>query len=268
MRNYIILIAVFFFLIQSGMSYAQVLAGSVPLGTSIVYPNIILKDATPGGSEMDSVDLDCDGIKETVFELYYGNPSLDFCHAFNLFVRDSSIEICADSGSMFMPKIPLYNYGDTLCSGDYIWRNNGQYHIGWGAGLCFPYRDLEIEKYIGFRKFQSTAWIKVSFDLSGGIDTVSATIHEFLALCDYAEIRDYSSDKFFNISPNPSVDGKIRLKADRRISKIEITNAFGQVVNSLSGDHLTMTLPETSGLYILRVIDSKGNYQAEKVWRH
>lgn len=219
---------------------------------------------------MDSIDLDCDGSKETVFELYYGNPTLDFCHAFNLLIRDTSIQICSDTICCPTHKIPFYNAGDTLCSGLHQWRTDTFYRLGWGAGLCFPYTDLVTDKYFAYRRStdHATGWVKVSFDMHPGIDTVIARIDEVLVLCDYTEVAAISPEDFFTVHPNPSFDGKIIVECKSNLVTLEVIDLYGRILNVFKENQSDIMLPDETGIYFVRAIDATGRIGVRKVCRH
>src|SRR5215203_4775466 len=98
---------IFFLSIDTNISSAQIIAGSIPAGTSNQYLNIMLVNSVIGSTVSDSFDIDCDYIKDIVFDLYKGNTIVDGSN--NLWYRllNNNIEICADTISLHYT-VPLY----------------------------------------------------------------------------------------------------------------------------------------------------------------
>jgi hypothetical protein len=257
---------IFLLCIDTNISSAQIIAGSVPPGTSIQYPNIMLSNSLLGSTVSDSFDIDCDNIKDIALDLIRANGALDFPNLIMLRILSDSVEVCKDTSSPYV--VPLYNVGDTLCNGFYTWRADSVNRLACGGGFCWNFLYEASGKYFAYRKTatQQIGWIKISYDLAFQ-NTITDTVNEILVLCIGNGTGDIGRELFVSISPNPTTDGKIKLQCKNKITQIEIRNALGQVVKVIPGSETDITLPEETGLYIIMVIDDNGNFRTEKIWR-
>jgi len=253
--------------IDINISSAQIIAGSVPTGTSIQYLNIMLVNSVIGSTVSDSLDIDCDNIKDIAFDLYKGNTIVDQSNDLWYRVLNGSVEICTDTGNVNWAPPLLYDAGDTMSAGLYQWNLDTEHRLACGGGFCWTGYHQETDKYFTYRKIstQEMGWIKISFDLFGS--TVTASVSEILVLCTETGTNAIGRELLVSITPNPTTDGKIKLQCRNKITQIEIRNALGEVVKIIRGGETDITLPEESGLYIIMVIDDKGNFGTEKIWR-
>ena len=257
-----------FFQGLSGNTYSQITAGSVPTGTGISYPNINLSVA---GSIafIDTnafLDLDCDGIDDIRIRLSYGAPQVDSPNEVELYKLTNTFSFCLNVLPVWNPA--LYSYGDTLCSGSSQWITSPKYKIGCAGGFsCYPFQPTVVDKYLAYNKFatQQTGWIKISYNLYAYPTTLS--ISELLVLCNTTSISSVNSDDHFILSPNPTLDGEIKINWDKQISTINIYNSHGQKIKSISGNIKEFSLPEQSGLYFMSVLDADGNCRKDKIIR-
>lgn len=258
---------VYLFCTCATVSFAQVIAGSVPPGTSVQNPNIMLTDSIMFTTVSDSFDVDCDNIKDIALDLRRQNTALDFPNLIMLRILSDSVEICKDTSSPYV--VPLYNAGDTLCNGFYAWTADSVNRVACGGGFCWSLPPYEaIDKYIAYRKTstQEIGWVKLSYDLAWQ-NTITAFVSEILALCTSTVTEEIASEPFFSILPNPTTNGKIKLQCKNKMTRIEIRNALGQLVKIIPESKTELTLPEETGLYIIMVTDEKGNLGAGRILR-
>jgi Secretion system C-terminal sorting domain len=60
------------------------------------------------------------------------------------------------------------------------------------------------------------------------------------------------------VIPNPSVDGRFEIHSNEIITDIEIFNSAGQRIKSGLKNSRDLSLPESKGLYIVRIKNDKG----------
>ena len=204
------------FSIYATISSAQVIAGSVPAGSSIQYPNIMLADSIMWTTVSDSFDIDCDNIKDIALDLIRQNTALDFPNLIMLRILNDSVEICKDTSSPYA--VPLYNAGDTLWNGFYTWSADSVNRVVCGGGFCWSGLYEASGKYFAYRKTstQEIGWVKISYDLAFQ-NTITDTVNEILVLCIGNGTDDIGREPYFSISPNPSADGKIKLQCRNKI---------------------------------------------------
>jgi len=257
---------ILFLSIGSNISSAQVIAGSVPPGTSIQNLNIMLSDSVIGLTVSDSFDIDCDGIKDIVLDLTKGNTIVDWPNELWFRLLNDSIEICTDTGGIHYT-VPFYNGGDTLATGFHQWRSDSTHRLACGGGFCWDGLHQATDKYFAYRKTstQQIGWIKISFDLFGNIVTTS--VNEVLILCDENSTSEIENKFSFSISPNPTKDGKIKIQSSCRIKRIEIINSLGAIVNIIEGSGTEILLPADKGIYLVRMWNVKGTMALGRVWR-
>jgi len=268
MKTKITSVLVFLFLVLgTGYSSAQVTAGSVRFGTSAINSNIHLLAA---GNERDTatvLDLDCDGINDVRLYLYNGNLEVDGRNEARLILLNDSFSVCTDTGQAGL--IALYNAGDTLCTGAHQWSADTNITLGCYGGftmICYQQYST-VDKYIAYIKksTQQIGWIKASFNLMA--DTLALSVKELLVLCKPEAVSEPDDAAHFNLSPNPSPDGKVKITRGERISWIEVFNCYGQVVKTFHGYSNEIVLPDQGGIYIVRLFYDSGIYFNRKVIR-
>jgi hypothetical protein len=88
--------------------------------------------------------------------------------------------------------------------------------------------------------------------------TITFKITELLGLYLWAGINNLKDQITFNLIPNPSLDGRFEIRCSERLSKIEVFNSEGQLLKSYPANVNDLTLPESKGLYVVRIIDENG----------
>lgn len=72
------------------------------------------------------------------------------------------------------------------------------------------------------------------------------------------------SAKKFRLFPNPT-NGKIHFEGDVNLKSIVLFNHQGQSIQTINPKHIEFELPQTNGLYLIRLEDENGNFFMEKV---
>jgi len=256
----------FLFFALPGISYSQVLAGSVPSGTSIQYPNIHLADSTVNYSVSDSIDIDCNGSFDLAVVLNMGGAVLDEPNSLWLRVLNSSVEVWRDT--LIQPNmVQFYNYGDTMCTESYQWHSDPQIRIACGGVSCWFAVSEATDTFIAIRSTatQQIGWIKISYDLLWAYP-VTASITEALRFCDEAGVGNISSP-LFSLFSDPANNRIINIKSHAIISKFELRNIMGQLLEIIPGDKREINLPATSGVFFITAFNLNGNLHTEKVMK-
>jgi len=250
-------------------SNAQSIAGNVYPGTSVQYPNIFIADSTTDIPVSDSLDLDCDNVKDLAIDLDKGNTIVDEPHTIWLRNISNTIELWRDSIYQHENMVPFYQTGDTMCNDGFQWMADSTTRFACGSGFCWDGIHEATDVYFAFRSIstQQIGWVKISFDLLW-IDPVTFSISEVLVLCTGNGIQENDNSPFFTVVPNPSADGKVKLFSEKKIFSIEIRNAFGQIVKSFEGEQTEIILPEKTGIYFITAMDEDGRIQSGRVYRN
>ena len=255
-----------FLLNISVKTHAQVIAGSTPAGTSIINPNLNLSVTGYYHDTVSFLDIDCDNINDIRVRLSACFPAVDCPNEVEFLNINNSYSLCSDVVPNWNPV--FYNYGDTLCSGNYVWVTAPNYQLGClGSLSCYPFPDMVTDKYLAYYKFstQQVGWIKISFDLTQL--TITLAVSELVVLCDITSISHNTNEDTFYLSPNPTVDGKLNISWDKEISSVNIYNSLGKCIKSMAGNVKEFTLPEPGGLFFIRIYDLDGNSHLEKIYR-
>lgn len=260
----------FLLLIGANNLKAQVIAGVIPPGGYTVNPGydfsvVMVDDDTSG-----TLDLNCDNIPDMEVRLVRGltaadQPNLAFLHVIN-----PVYSICAGSNSGIGKIVNYYDAGNAInCSGPFSWQVDTVFILGnYGCLVCNGPWTLN-DKYFAYNDGVNTGWIKISFDVmdAGGSLPITLRMNEYLTYCIPNSIDENSLENDFRISPNPTVDGKINLQYKGSIAEIVVYNSIGQKVDFLlSGTELF--LPETKGVYVVKIKNSSGNYLSKSVVRN
>lgn len=264
------LFMLFFAILGSVSMQAQVIAGNVPLGGYAVNPNLNFSILNIYDDTTGTLDLNCDNIPDLEVQMIKGPTAIDGPNLIYLYVLNPAYSVCADTLPGIINQVNYYNAGDALnCTGSLSWGNDTIFKLGdYGCLGCFGPWTIT-DKYFAYTDGNQTGWLKVSFDLmdSGGPLPITFSMNEFLAYCYPNSIDENSGELNFQISPNPTVDGKINLQYKGSISEIVVYNSIGQKVDFLlSGTELF--LPETKGVYVVKIKNSSGNYLSKSVVRN
>jgi hypothetical protein len=241
--------------------FGQVTAGSVPNGTSIIQNIVDLNIIEDDTDTTTYLDIDGDGSQDIKIWFFKGYPPSDGSNFVSLYVLNNSFSFCTNSGHP--GKTSLYELGDTLCTIGHEWGVDSFYIIGcYGGWTCTGDTSSINDKYIAYRKNASgeIGWLRVSMSLYSGTEprTITFKITELLGLYLGAGINNLKDQITFNLIPNPSLDGRFEIRCSERLSKIEVFNSEGQLLKSYPANSNDLTLPESKGLYVVRIIDENG----------
>jgi hypothetical protein len=259
---------IFFFLIiisQEMTSFAQVTAGSTPPGNSIFNPNINLSRTVSFTDTTGYLDLDCDGTDDIGLQLSMGMPAIDLPNGVILHELNSAFTICIDTGAIEVGS--LFNFGDTLCTGYHLWYADSVYGFGcYGTFICYA-PGAVTNKYIAYKKTSTSeeGWIRISFDLM--FYPIILSVDTMLVLCVPSGISHSDTETYFHVGPNPTSSGKLNILSEEKLKAIEIYNSMGVLLKSFNGNEAEIVLPETNGIYLIRVQGISGTNSMRKVLR-
>ena len=260
----------FLLLIVTNSARGQVIAGAIPAGGYIVDPGfnfsvVIVDDDTSG-----TLDLNCDNIPDMAVSLFRGLTAVDQANVVSLHVLNSAYSICAGPNSGLGKVVNYYDSGTVVdCSGSFSWQVDSLFILGnYGCLVCNGPWTIN-DKYFAYNDGTNIGWIKVSFDVmdAGGSLPITLRMNQYLTYCLPNSVDENSIENDFQISPNPTVDGKVNLLYKGSIAEIEVYNSIGQKVDYLlSGNELF--LPETKGVYVVKIRKSNGRQLSKSVVRN
>jgi len=250
--------------------FGQVTAGSVPNGTSIIQNVVDLSIIEDDKDTTTYLDIDGDGSQDIKIWFFKGYPPSDGSNFVSLYVLNNSFSFCTNSGHP--GKTSLYELGDTLCTIGHEWGVDSFYIIGcYGGWTCTGDTSSINDKYIAYRKNASgeIGWLRVSMSLYSDTEprTITFQITELLGLYLGAGINNLKDQISFNLIPNPTLDGNFEIHSNDILSKIEVFNSEGQLLKSYPANSKDLTLPESKGLYIVRIKDENGLIGSQKIIR-
>lgn len=260
-RSKTVVLAIAIMIFYSTWSLAQITAGSIPAGTSVYNPGINLETDSIFEEDTASFDIDCDGVNDIRLTLYKGPTIIDGANVVSLFLLNSSLEICTDTG--YYSEAHFYNFGDSLnCIASEEWISDSiSYLSSFGCFGCIGPGVLN-DVYVQYKLGSSIGWIKVSFDIDDITPELTATVSEVLQLCTVTgEIERPEDDRIF-IYPNPTMEGIIQLEGGKRVASVQLYNVAGQRMDVQLLPNNQIKIPNEKGLYALRVIDVN-----QKIWR-
>ena len=250
--------------------FSQVTAGSVPTGTSILYNVVDLSIDEVNEDTTTYIDIDGDGSPDIKIWFIKGDLTVDGTHEVTFFTIDNSFSFCVSPGQP--RKTILYELGDTLCNTLYEWGVDSVNNVGCMGGWFCPIDTSSVhDKYLAYRKNATgeIGWIKISMSLYSGWDqdTITFKIDELLVLYLGSSTKNVKDQVDFDAVPNPTLDGIFEVRYPEKISSIELFTPAGQLIKSYLPNDALLILPESKGLYILRVKDESGRIGIQKIVR-
>lgn len=270
MKNTFFLLALCLLFTGYATANAQTNAGAVPGGMSITNPNVNLSVSTSMNATGMAFDVDCDGNPDLMATLWKGTTAIDIPNEARLERLNPNIEICGDTGVLSIAK--QYVNGDPLlCMGSEDWRPDTMHLVAnYGCFLCPGPWDAT-DTYIAYRIGTQIGWIKMSYninDLGSGTQAITFDINEVLSPCTPNSLSDPNPAPALTVYPNPSDNGTLRIESSESIAQVEVLNLMGQRLQLTPLSHNELTLPQESGLYVLRISGKKGSVWTRKVLRN
>lgn len=242
----------------------QVVTGVAPLGGTIISPGINMSNSINGTSEVQGLDIDCDGFDDLEIELQMGNLVIDLPNVLGINLLNQQVTTCTSEGN-FGPSVLFcnqYGLGQTItCVGDSSWTNDTSYGIA-VLGLLAHGPSSINNTFITFKLGTDIGWLELSYNLNGS--PVTATIHEMVTFCpnsvdpsvQNSETNDLQSDVF--VFPDP-INGSttVDLKSNYRSIRANVYDVSGQLISSNKHENVnrfSIGLENAFEMYFLELI--------------
>ena len=264
MKTYLFLFSILFL---SFNLQAQRTAGFIPQGWSSYDPQLTLSVSVVDDSVSASFDIDCDGNNDFRIWLTKGPVPVDGSNLVVLYTLNPTFEICIDN--VAIPSVALYQFGDTLCTGNRHWQIDPYYILNCYGGFSCPGPAVFSNLYIAYRNSQTLeeGWIRLSSDLyDAGSSTapVSVTVHEVLQSCLGSVINTQTSSSPISVFPNPS-NGSFSINAKLPLTNIQFFTQSGQLIfykQSISSSTDVRNI--STGIYFLKA-ETAGSVYYHKI---
>ncbi len=246
-----ILICSFFLIIAKTLS-GQV-AGTVPSGTTSINPNFSMSVSQISTLSKDSMDIDCDGSFDLIFNLYKGQTVVDGANTLEVFIVNPDFDFCSFPGN-WADIMQFYSMGDTMfCTGQSTWNNDTIMLGNYGCMLCSENMVIN-NKYFAYSKNSSEfGWIRLSYNLQDMGSTSSAitlTVHEIVTDCLPNSIIESKTDEIKLAAINSHTLNVIGLS---QISNYQIFSIKGnKVLNGKTSSNIDISSLH-NGIWILRI---------------
>ena len=237
---------------------AQLTAGGVPPGGTVLQTSINLSLSTPNTTDSASLELDCDDFQDAWAVLHRDMPEVDGTNWAALHVVDDDIEVCVDLLPGFSQRPKYHLFGEPLdCGANFNWQLVGELYLGNFGGWVIT-GPFEIDdRYIAYRRNGQVGWIKLSFQLDQ--TTISLQVPELLPLCPITlGIDEQPGSGGFTLFPNPGRGREINVMAVAPLEQIEVFDATGRTLARHAGTARTIPAPISPGTYLVRATQADG----------
>lgn len=248
---------------------AQILAGEVPDGMSVLDIDQTITLTQPGSSDSIALEIDCDDFQDAWAVLYRGAPEVDAPNFAQLNFQDEDIEVCAELTAPFQVRPKYHAFGEPLdCAGGYEWQLNDPLVLGDFGGF-FATGPFSIDsQYVAYRRGGVTGWILLSFDVQAS-PAVSLSIHQILPICPGPlSVDENSIAPGIRLHPNPGSGEPIRVESDAVLRSIEVIDATGRIVARHEGMLRYIPAPTVAGAYLLRATFADGQRSTQRWVRY
>ncbi|MFZ1658103.1 MAG: hypothetical protein WAT61_04765 [Flavobacteriales bacterium] len=247
---------------------AQLNAGDIPAGFSVLEPGIDLE--LYGAFTQDSafIDLDCDGQPELMVMLWRGEPAIDASNFGAIHLLDTGMALCAD-GAMYNWRPQYYDFGNSLnCTGNFSWRSDSITWLG-NFGDLLPVGPTSLNsKYVAYNYNGQIGWILLSFDVFPELDApITLQVHEVLRPCLAQSVGSLGKDARLTLFPNPGDGADIRIHSTDVLRSIDLLAPTGKLLARHTGDLRSIPAPEAAGIYFLRAQHNDGQWSVSRLVR-
>lgn len=246
--------------------YAQVTAGSIPPGTSIIHDVVELSVTQMDHDTIAFVDIDGDGLDDVRIWLLKGFSNGDGINLLMFTSLNNAFSFCIDSGIFGI--VSLFDYGEVLCGTGQHWStdsvNTAACYGGWTCTWDTAVVSVS-NRYMAYRKnaTDEVGWLRVSMSLHSDQDDlkpVTFTISEMLGLYLTSGTQVVGNSDNFKVVPNPSIDGKFRIESDEVLTHVEIFRSDGRRVMVFPAGGKEFILPWEKGVYIIQGVNELGQH--------
>lgn len=237
---------------------AQLTAGGVPPGGTVLQTNINLALSVPNTTDSASLELDCDDFLDAWAVLHRDMPEVDGTNWAALHFVDDDIEVCVDLLSGFSQRPKYHLFGEPLdCGANFSWQPVGQLYLGDYGGFVMTGPFAIDNQYIAYRRNGQVGWIKLSFELDQS--TIALHVPELLPLCPITVgIDEQPGAGGFTLFPNPGNGREIHVMAETPLEQIEVFDATGRTLARYAGTARTIPAPVSPGTYLVRATQADG----------
>ncbi len=267
MRSTLLPLAALLFCTQAN---AQLNAGEVPNGMSVLDLNIDIALSTSFTVDSAGLEVDCDDQPDIYAVLVQGAPPIDAPNMAMLHFVDDDIEVCMEFAPNPFQQRPKYYAFDELldCSGDFDWQITDQLVLGDFGGFTAIGPITIDSMYIAYRRGAQVGWMLLSFDVLGNLP-VRLQIHTVLTLCPGA--MSFGANEMspaLTLFPNPSNGEPIRVESTEALRSIEVIDATGRSIAHYAGTVRTIAAPEIAGAYLVHATHADGRRSITQLVRY
>lgn len=237
---------------------AQLTAGGVPPGGTVLQTNINLALSIPNTSDSASLEVDCDDFPDAWVVLHRDMPEVDGTNWAALHFVDDDIEMCVDPAPGFTQRPKYHVFGAPLdCSGNFDWQAASGLYLGDYGGFVMTGPFVIDSQYVAYRRNGQVGWIKLSFQLDAS--TIFLEVHELLPLCPItAGMAEHANVDGISLFPNPGIGDMIHVQGMDAMDRIEVHDATGRMLAQYEGAMKSVPAPKAAGLYLIRATHSGG----------
>ena len=256
-------------LFSSMSTNAQISAGDIPLGMSAINPNVNISLLNNNTEDTVSFDLDCDGINDILAKLKRGITTIDIPNNAELHIINPALQFCKDTNAIsYFSRPNYYNFGMILnCDSAFNWSSDSIMILGDVGTMTStgPFSMTDI--YVAYQLGTQLGWINLSFDLFEITPTPDITldIHEVLSPCTPSVINSNDNSIGFNVWPNPSKGGKLKIYCQEKIRSYAILDLTGKLIQADVNPLIYIQTPTVSGTYLIFIQTELGNTFRKKL---
>lgn len=238
---------------------AQLTAGGVPPGGTVLQANINLSLSTPNTTDSASLEMDCDDSMDAWAVLHRDMPEVDGTNWAALHFVDDDMEVCVDLLAGFSQRPKYHLFGEPLdCGANFSWQPVSELFLGDYGGFVMTGPASIDSQYVAYRRGDQVGWIKLSFQLDQS--TITLQVPELLPLCPVTVgIEERADLEGFTLFPNPGNGAVIHVASMLPLDKVEVFDATGRSIARHAGTLRTFPAPASPGTYLVRATQADGS---------
>lgn len=253
-------------LLTHAQASAQLLAGEVPDGMSVLDVDYTITLTEANTRDSIALEFDCDDFHDAWAILHRGAPEVDAPNSAVIRFVDDDVEVCTSLAPPSEQRPKYHAFGESLdCAGDFDWQIRDELVLG-DFGDFFATGPISIDSmYVGFRRVGASGWMLLSFDLQA----VNLTAHRLLPICPGpTSVDEVTSATGITLYPNPGSGEHIRVESADVIHSIEVLDATGRVIAHHEGLLRTIPSPSNAGTYLVRATHANGQRSTQRWVRY
>ncbi|MCC6937820.1 MAG: hypothetical protein IT226_06320 [Flavobacteriales bacterium] len=247
--------------------HAQLTAGEVPDGASVVDLGIDLSLFTAFSVDSAALEMDCDDFWDIIAILIQGAPPIDAPNLAMLRFIDDDLEVCAN-GTEYYHRPKYYSFGEPLdCNSGFDWQLSEQVVLGDFGSFTASGPTIVDSMYVAVRRGEQVGWILLSFRLVGDA-TIQLQVHQTLSLCFSTSVGSHAQPAALQLHPSLTHGEPIRVESSGALHSIEVLDLSGHVLAQYSGTVRNIGAPEVAGTYLVRSTLADGSMAVGRVVRY